>query len=49
MSAGESIRLEDIHLLSPGDGFKWDEKNGVIGKKLSKDIKRNEILYKEFL
>jgi sialic acid synthase len=34
-----------IHLLSPGDGFKWVEKEAVIGKKARADIPADEIIY----
>jgi sialic acid synthase SpsE len=49
MKKGEKITEKDIHLLSPGDGFKWSEKNKVIGKTLGNDIKRNEIVYEKLL
>jgi sialic acid synthase len=45
MTVGETIKADDIHMLSPGDGFKWDEKEKVIGKVLKHDIKANEIIY----
>lgn len=46
---GEIISEEDIYLLSPGDGFKWAEKNQVIGKKVKFDISVNEIIYPNYL
>ncbi len=46
---GEIINESDIHLLSPGDGFKWVEKNEVIGKSASCDIPENEIIYKQLI
>ena len=49
MKAGEIITPNDIHLLSPGDGYKWMDKDCVIGKKLLYDIGRNEIIYKRFI
>lgn len=49
MKAGDVISIDDIHLLSPGDGYKWIEKDKVIGKKLLKDIKKNEIIYKDMI
>lgn len=49
MKAGEVITENDIHLLSPGDGFKWSEKHMVLNKTLIKDIGKDEIIYKEFL
>lgn len=45
MLAGEIIKEDDIHLLSPGDGFKWTEKEKLIGKKLIADIEKDELLY----
>lgn len=49
MKAGEKITETDIHLLSPGDGFKWSEKDVVINKVLAKDIQKDEIIYNEYL
>jgi len=46
---GETIKVEDIHLLSPGDGFKWNQKESVIGKKATKDIPKDEIIYKDLI
>lgn len=46
---GEVVTENDIHLLSPGDGFKWQEKDNVIGKTAQQDIPANEILYPTFL
>lgn len=44
---GEIVNAEDIHLLSPGDGFKWSEKDNVIGKKTNKKILKNELIYQD--
>ena len=49
MKAGQVIRDTDLHLLSPGDGFKWVEKNQVVGKRLSQDIQADEVIYKIML
>lgn len=46
---GAKIDVEDIHLLSPGDGFKWRDKNKVVNKRLRKDIDQNEIIYEDYL
>lgn len=46
---GHIISEDDLHLLSPGDGFRWSNKNNIIGKKIIKKINKNEIIYKEFL
>lgn len=49
LKKGETVTLEDIHLLSPGDGYKWSEKNQVIGLVLKKDINKDEIIYPDNL
>ncbi|MDE5857931.1 MAG: N-acetylneuraminate synthase family protein [Muribaculaceae bacterium] len=49
IAAGEIITEKDIHMLSPGDGFKWADRNLVIGKTAKKDIPANEIIYNDFL
>ncbi|WP_314825106.1 N-acetylneuraminate synthase family protein [Porphyromonas endodontalis] len=46
---GEIITEKDIHLLSPGDGFKWIEKSSVIGKEAAMDIPKDEIIYSKCL
>ncbi|GAB4252505.1 MAG: N-acetylneuraminate synthase family protein [Vicingaceae bacterium] len=46
---GEIITIDDIHMLSPGDGYKWTEKDKVIGKKAKVDIHKNEIIYKNLI
>ncbi len=49
LKKGEVISEADIHMLSPGDGFKWSEKGLVIGKITESDISANEIIYKNHL
>jgi len=49
LKAGQVITENDIHMLSPGDGFKWAEKEHIIGKTIISDISENEIIYKENL
>jgi sialic acid synthase SpsE len=49
MKIGDIIHDEDLHLLSPGDGFKWTEKDKLIGKILKKEIAKNEILYSNYI
>jgi len=44
---GETISEADIHLLSPGDGFKWIDKHLMVGKVALVDIPENEIIYQE--
>lgn len=49
IDAGEIITENDLHLLSPGDGFKWAEKNLILGKKTLTAIPANEIIYPEMI
>ncbi len=45
LKAGHIITESDLHLLSPGDGFKWIQKESVIGHELIDDIAADEIIY----
>lgn len=45
LKKGALITENDIHLLSPGDGVKWIDKDKLIGKILSLDITKDEIIY----
>ena len=45
INAGEVITESDIHMLSPGDGFKWRDKSSIIGKKIITSIEKDEIIY----
>ncbi|HBC02951.1 MAG TPA: shikimate dehydrogenase [Aequorivita sp.] len=45
LNVGEIIKAEDIHLLSPGDGIKWIDKELIIGAKVVSAIPKNEIIY----
>lgn len=47
LKAGEIITESDLHMLSPGDGYKWSQLNEVVGKTIVKDIPKNEIIYPE--
>lgn len=42
---GDVIAESDIHLLSPGDGFKWVDKAKVVGHVVKTEIPANEIIY----
>lgn len=43
---GSVITADDIHMLSPGDGFKWTERSKIIGKKVINEISKDEIIYR---
>jgi sialic acid synthase SpsE len=49
LKKGHIISESDLHLLSPGDGLKWDERNQLIGQVLSQDVLANEIIYTDFI
>ena len=41
----ERINIKDLYLLSPGDGYKWNERDTIIGKQAKQDILKDEIIY----
>lgn len=45
LSPGHIITDTDIHMLSPGDGFKWSEKGMVVGHEVINPIGADEIIY----
>lgn len=49
IKAGEVITEDDIHMLSPGDGFKWVQKDEVVGHVATQDIPAHEIIYAKFI
>lgn len=49
LKTGDVITADDIHLLSPGDGIKWSDKETIIGSKVVKEIPKNEIIYPDYV
>lgn len=49
LKADSVVQEKDIHLLSPGNGFKWIQKDLVVGKVLKSDLAANEIILAENL
>lgn len=49
MQQGQVITENDIHLLSPGDGYKWASRSQVVGKQLATDLQKDQIIYKNHL
>jgi sialic acid synthase len=45
IKSGEIITANDIHMLSPGDGLKWSEREKIIGKEVIEAISKDEIIY----
>ena len=46
---GDVIAEDDLHMLSPGDGFKWSQKNEVIAKTVQVEIPANEVIYPDMI
>lgn len=46
---GDIITEDDLHMLSPGDGFKWSQVNEVIGKTVQVEIPANEVIYPDMI
>ena len=49
LQAGDIITENDLHMLSPGNGLKWAEREQIIGKKALISIPANEIIYPEMI
>ena len=49
LEVGHIITEDDIHMLSTGDGFKWEERTQLIGKVLKTAVPKNEIIYPKYL
>lgn len=49
IAAGESLREDDLHLLSPGSGLRWNARERVIGGKAVKPIMKDEIILPSML
>ncbi len=45
LEPGHVIIEDDLHMLSPGDGFKWIDRDKVIGATVTKAIAADEIIY----
>lgn len=45
LPAGHVIEESDLHLLSPGDGFRWADLDKVVGKTLKSGMEADEIIY----
>ena len=47
--SGEIITENDIHLLSPGTGIRWVDREKIVGQKAKTDLPANEIIQLEDL
>ena len=46
---GELITESNIHLLSPGDGIRWQDRAQLVGRKAKSLIPKNEIIYSDLV
>lgn len=49
LKADHLLTENDIQLLSPGTGYKWSEREKILGKKLSINLPANEIIFPEHI
>lgn len=49
LEQGHVIQKDDLHMLSPGDGYKWHEVNKLIGKIVTQTIPKDEIIYEKHI
>ena len=46
MKVTSIVTKSDVHMVSPGNGFKWGQLNKILGHTLSRDVEKNEIIKK---
>ncbi len=49
LHVGDVITEDDLHMLSPGDGYKWAQKDEVIGKTVTVEIPKDEVIYPKMI
>lgn len=49
INAGEILCEDDIHLLSPGDGIRWADRNEILGKEVLQKIPKDELIYRNYI
>ena len=49
LPVGHLITQDVLHLLSPGDCYKWSELSAVVGKRVVKAVEANEIIYPDVI
>jgi sialic acid synthase len=41
---GHVLSVDDVHMISPGDGMRWEELDKIIGKKVQRNYGKNELI-----
>lgn len=49
LHVGDVIKEDDLHMLSPGNGFKWKQLGEVVGKTVKVGIPANEVIYPDMI
>lgn len=49
LEAGHVLTEDDLHMLSPGNGFKWADRGKVVGHRLRTALPADEIIYPDNL
>lgn len=49
LEVGDIIKESDIHLLSPGDGVKWFDRESILDAIVLTAIPKNEIIYPQYV
>ena len=44
LNVGDSLRLEDLHMISPGSGYKWNDKDIFLNKMLNRPVPKNTLI-----
>ncbi|MBI0397193.1 N-acetylneuraminate synthase family protein [Cyclobacterium marinum] len=45
LKKGDMVTIDNIHLLSPGNGVKWIDRGKILGKQLAIDKSKNELVF----
>ena len=45
LNRGDVVKEDDLQMLSPGDGLKWEDRKKIIGHKTNKEIQTNELIF----
>jgi sialic acid synthase len=44
IQSGDIFTIDNVYMVSPGDGLKWGDFNRLVGKKVNKYIKKNTLI-----
>jgi len=44
LKEGDRVKEEDLHMISPGNGYKWQDKNKFIDRMANREIEPNTLI-----